>query len=63
VQVWLDGRAIGRRINIELLFQLDGTLLNNRNNNQQKQEIGLDVIGGRNSESTPAQSLSRWASL
>jgi len=42
------------------LFQLDGTLLNNRINNQQKQEIGLDVMGGRNSDSTPAQSLFRW---
>jgi len=37
--------------------------LNNRINNQQKQEIGLDVMGGRNSESTPAQSLFRYLPL
>jgi len=42
------------------LLQLDGTLLNNSNNNQQKSEIGLDVMGGRNSESTPTQSLERY---
>jgi len=38
-------------------------LLNNRINNQQKTEIWLDVIGGRNSESTPAQSLFRCVLL
>jgi len=35
-------------------------LLNDNKNNQQKQEIGLDVMGGRNSNPTPAQSLFRW---
>lgn len=34
-------------------------LFNDRNNNQLKQEIGLDVMGGRNCESTPVQSLFR----
>jgi len=37
--------------------------LNDNKNNQQKQEIGLDVMGGRNSSSTPAQSLFRYLLL
>jgi len=36
VQVWLDGRAIGRKSILSKNFQLDGTLLNDKNNNQQK---------------------------
>jgi len=34
-------------------------LFRKRIKHQQKQEIWLDVMGGRNSESTPAQSLFR----
>jgi len=59
VQVWLDGRAMSRRIQFSFLFQLDGMLFSDNKNNQQKQEIRLDVMGGRNSTITPAQSLFR----
>jgi len=34
--VWLDGKAMSRKSILNKKFQLDGMLLNNRINNQQK---------------------------
>jgi len=60
VQVWLDGRAIGRKSIFNISSSLTERYCATEITINNKQEIGLDVMGGRNSESTPAQSLFRW---
>lgn len=59
VQVWLDGRAIVRRIQLNFSSSLTEYYSATEINISKRIEIRLDVMGGRNSTITPAQSLFR----
>jgi len=60
VQVWLDGKAISSKSILKICSSLTERYLATTTTINKSKEIGLDVMGGRNSIPTPAQSLVRW---